>query len=187
MLDIPSIRLDIEGISTSFRIVNAKKHPLDKKAIRALAEIETHAKVREWDVDIHTEDPNEMNVLFKEFFERLSDDKNQLFLCGKLDDEVVGFLGIHRKSKRMTHIGVVGVIVHPDYWRRGLGTKLLKAGIELARNEGFIRLEADTLAKNRAMIKLAEKSGFQLEGIRKMRFDMNGEYEDEALLALLLE
>jgi len=171
----------------TFQIVDAKKHPLDNNSIRTLVEIETHPKVREWDVDIHTKDPNEMNTLFKEFFGRLPNNQNQLFLVGKLDDEVIGFLGIHRKSKRMTHIGVVGITVHPDYWRRGFGTELLKAGIELARNEGFIRLEADTLAKNKAMRKLAEKFGFKLEGVRKMKFNMNGLYEDEVLLALLLK
>ncbi|UCD40201.1 MAG: GNAT family N-acetyltransferase [Candidatus Bathyarchaeota archaeon] len=170
----------------SFQIVNAKKHHLDNKAVRTLAEIVTHPKVMELDVDIHTKDPTEMNVSFKGFLERLPNDQRQLFLVGKLDDEVIGFLGIYRKSKRMTHIGVVGINVHPDYWMRGFGTLLLKAGIELARNEGFIRLEADTLAKNKAMRKLAEKFGFKLEGVRKMKFNMNGRYEDEALLALLL-
>lgn len=50
-----------------FQIVDAKKHPLNDEAIRMLAEIETHPKVMEWDVDVHTEDPNEMYLLFKEF------------------------------------------------------------------------------------------------------------------------
>lgn len=171
----------------SFHIVDAKKHPLDDKSTRTLAEIETHPKVREWDVDVHTKDPNEMHKLFKEFFVKLPKDQNQLFLVGKLGDEVIGFLGIHRKSKRMTHVGVVGITVHPDYWNRGFGTRLLEAGVKLAKNEGFIRLEADTLAKNKAMRKLAEKIGFKLEGVRTMRFNMNGLYEDEALLALLLQ
>ncbi len=127
-----------------------------------------------------------MSVLFKGFFERLPKDENQLFLVGILDGEVIGFLGIHRTSKRMTHVGVIGISVHPDYWRRGFGTRLLKAGIELARDEGFTRLEADILYKNKAMRKLAEKLGFRLEGIRKMRIEIDGRYEDEALLALLL-
>jgi RimJ/RimL family protein N-acetyltransferase len=173
--------------SMSFQIIDAQKHPLHNKALRTLAEIATHPKVMELDVDIHTRDPDEMNISFKEFSERIPNDQKQLLLVGKLDDEVIDFLGIHRKSKRMTHVGVVGIAVHPDYWRKGFGTKLLKAGIELARKEGFIRLEADTLAKNKAMRKLAEKLGFKLEGLRQKRFNMNGRHEDEALLALLLK
>ena len=58
---------------------------------------------------------------------------------------------------------------------------------KLAKSEGFSRLEVDTLVKNKAMRRVAEKAGFILEGVRKMRFNMNGRYEDEALLALLLK
>ena len=64
---------------------------------------------------------------------------------------------------------------------------MLEAGIKRAKSEGFFRLEAETLVKNKAMRGVAEKFGFELEGIRKMRFNMNGRYEDEALLALLLD
>lgn len=169
-----------------FQIVDAKKHPLNDEAIRMLAEIETHPKVMEWDVDVHTEDPNEMYLVFKGVFEKLPEDWNQLFLVGKLDEKVIGFLGIHRQSKRLNHVGVVGITVHPDYWRKGYGTQLLKASVKLAKKEGFVRLEADTLAKNKAMRRIAEKVGFKLEGIRKKRVKMNSRYEDEALLALLL-
>jgi len=174
-------------VEMSFQVIDVKKSPLPDEAVWMLAEIETHPKVMEWDVDIHTKDKNEMFLLFKEFFERLPDDKDHFFLVGKLDGRAIGFLGIHRKSKRMKHVGVVGITVHSDYWRRGFGTKLLKAGIECAREEGFIRLEADTLAKNKAMRRIAEKLGFKLEGIRKMRIRLNNKYEDEALLALLLK
>ena len=166
--------------------MDAKKNPLNYETIRTLAEIETHPKIVEWDVDVHTEDPNEMYILFKDFFEKLPVDKNQLFLIGKLDDKVIGFLGIHRQSKRLNHVGVVGITVHPDYWRKGYGTQLLIAGAEQAKKENFVRLEADTLTKNKAMRRIAEKAGFELEGIRKKRYKKNGRYEDEALLALIL-
>ena len=171
----------------SFQVIDAQESPLTDEAIWMLAEIETHPKVMEWDVDIHTKDQREMFLLFKAFFQKLPNDKDQIFLVGKLDGRTIGFLGIHRKSKRMKHVGVVGIIVHPDYWRRGFGTKLLKAGIECAKREGFVRLEADILAKNDAMRRIAEKHGFKLEGIRKMRIRINKRYEDEALLALLLK
>jgi len=170
----------------SLQIVDVKKSPLDEREARMLAEIETYPRVREWDVDIHTEDLDKMYLQFKEFLGSLPDDKDQIFLVAELNRKVVGFLGIHRKGKRMKHVGVVGVTARSDYWRKGFGTRLPKAGIECARREGFIRLEADTLAKNKAMRRIAEKLGFKLEGIRRMRVKMNKEYEDEALLALVL-
>ena len=167
-------------------VVDAKKHPLGDANRRALAGIETHPKVQEWDVDIHTADKNTMCALFARFLKRLPKDERQTFLVGKLDGKVIGFLGIYREDKRMRHVGMVGISIHPDYWEKGFGTKLLEASVKLAKEKDFLRLEADTLAKNKSMRRIAEKVGFRLEGKRKARVHKNGRYEDEALLAMLL-
>jgi len=127
-----------------------------------------------------------MHRLFRKFLEALPNDRNQIFLVGMLEGKIIGFLGIHRKSRRMKHIGIVGISVHPDYWSKGFGSELLKVGIEQARKERFLRLEADTLAKNKAMIRIAEKVGFKLEGVRRKRIKIGKVYGDEALLGLIL-
>ncbi len=98
----------------------------------------------------------------------------------------MGFLGIHRFIEPKIHLGDVGIMVHPDLQRKCIGTKLLKTGVMLARERGFLRLTADTLAENKAMKRIAEKMGFQLEGIRKKNINMYGQLKDEALYALLL-
>jgi putative acetyltransferase len=171
----------------SLQIINAKKYPLKEEEIWALAEIETHPKVIEWNTNTHVKDTNEMYHLFKQFFEKLSRDEGQIFLVGKLKERTVGFVGVHCKSKRMKYVGVVGITIHPDYWGKGFGTELLKVGVEYARKAGFLRLEAGTLAKNKAMIKIAEKAGFKLEDIKRNRIRVNKGYEDAALLSMVLD
>lgn len=169
-----------------FQIIDIKKYSLRDEDFWVLAEIETHPKVRELDTNIHVTDKSKTYRLFKEFSEALPGNKNQIFLVGKLDGKVIGFLGVHRKTKRMKHVGMIGITIHPDYWNKGFGTKILKAGIEHARKHKFLRLEVDSLAKNKAIIKIAEKVGFKLEGIRRMRINMGEKYEDEALLSMIL-
>ena len=169
------------------KILNAKESVLNEDDIRAIAEIEIHPEIRKWDTDIHTEDVEKNYRLFKKFFEELPENRNQEVLIAKIDDSVVGFLGIHRRSKRMEHVGEVGIMTHPDYQRKGIGTKLLKAAIRLAGKKGYRRLEANTLATNVAMRKIAQKAGFKLEGIRKMRIRKNDQYLNEALMAIILE
>jgi RimJ/RimL family protein N-acetyltransferase len=71
-------------------------------------------------------------------------------------------------------------------WGRGYGTLLMQAGVEHVRQEGFLRLDADTIAKNKAMLRIAEKVGFKIEGKRRMMIKLNGKYEDEVLLGLVL-
>lgn len=171
----------------ALKILNAKESTLSEDNIHTIAEIDIHPEIRKWDTDIHTKDVEENYRLFKKFFEELPEDENQEVLVAKVDCRVEGFLGIHRMSKRMKHVGEVGIMIHPEYQRKGIGTKLLKAAIRLASKKGYRRLEADTLATNVAMRKIAQKAGFKLEGVRKMRIRKNGQYLDEALMAIILE
>lgn len=170
----------------SVRIFDTKRKRLNDDEIHMLVEIELHPKVQKWDTDVHTEDAEEMYQLFKKFFEELPNNEDQIFLIAKTKERVVGFIGIHRMGGLRKHIGEVGITVHPDYQGMGIGTKLLKTAIELAKKKDFERLEADTLVNNKPMIRIAEKAGFKLEAIRKMRIKKNGKYLDEALLAKIL-
>lgn len=143
----------------SVQIFDAKHKQLSDDEMRMLVKIELHPKVQKWDTDAHTKDAGEMHQLFKKFFEELPKNEDQIFLVAKTNERVVGFVGIHRMSGLMKHIGEVGITVHPDYQGEGIGTKLLKTAIELAKKKGFKRLEADTLANNKPMIRIAEKAG----------------------------
>ncbi|MGD8506898.1 MAG: GNAT family protein [Candidatus Bathyarchaeota archaeon] len=173
---------------TALEIIDAEKILVSDGDIRRVAEIMINPEIMKLDVDYrhHSDNLETMFQRLRDFFERVSAEENQLCLLAKSDGKLVGFLGIHRFSEPKSHVGDVGIMVHPDHQQKGIGTKLLKAGIKLARERDFKRLEADTLAENRAMRRTAEKAGFQLEGIRRSEIDMYGQLKDEALYALLL-
>jgi RimJ/RimL family protein N-acetyltransferase len=67
------------------------------------------------------------------------------------------------------------------------GTQLLKAGVEKAKKENFAKLEAETLFSNKAMIRIAEKVGFKVESLQKMRIMKNGKRENVVLLSMILK
>ncbi|MBX5328863.1 MAG: GNAT family N-acetyltransferase [Candidatus Bathyarchaeota archaeon] len=142
-----------------FQIIDGKSYAFNDADLWALAEIETHPDVVKWNVDASINDKNKMYNLFKETLNKLPTEKNQIFLVGKLDGKVVGFLGIRCDTKCSMRVGNVGVTIHPNYWNMGLGTQLLKAGVAKAQEEGLMKLEAETLFSNKAMIKVAEKVG----------------------------
>jgi RimJ/RimL family protein N-acetyltransferase len=142
---------------------------VNEKDIHEVAQLMLRPEVLRWDMDYrsHEYDVETMIQKLRDFFVNIRKDANHHCLLVKLDGRVVAFLGIHRFSDPKNHVGDVGIIVDPDHQQKDVGSRLLEAGIELARKEKFRRLEADTLAENRAMRKLAEKTGFQLEGIKE--------------------
>lgn len=172
----------------SFEIVDAKKKRLSDEDIRMLADIEEHPAVAKWDIPAFKGELEKAYEGFKKALGKLPQTESE-FLVAKADKKVVGFVGIHRlkgEIGEMKHVGEVGIIVHPDLQNRGIGTRLLETCIIHAKTHGFTRLEGDTLAHNRAMRRILEKTGFKLEGTRRRRFKRNGEYQDEACYAILL-
>jgi len=163
------------------KIVNAREQKLTDEDFRRLAEIE-EPEVAKWDVPAYGGDLEKAYDAFKKTIENLQESEDE-FLVARVDGRTVGFVGIHRlkgEIRDMKHVGEVGIMVHPDFQRRGIGTELLKACLNLAKRRGFKRLEADTLANNKAMRRILEKVGFKLEGVRLERFKRNEEYLDEA-------
>ncbi|KPV62606.1 MAG: acetyltransferase [Candidatus Bathyarchaeota archaeon BA1] len=170
------------------KMLNAREGRLTDEDFRRLAEIEEHPEVARWDIPAFGGDVERAFASFKKSIENISE-RGDEFLVALLDGRIVGFVGIHRlkgEIGEIKHVGEVGVAVHPDFQRRGIGTKLLKACVNLARRQGFKRLEADTLAYNIAMRHILEKTGFQLEGVRRRRVRINGKYYDEACYAILI-
>ena len=82
--------------------------------------------------------------------------------------KIVGACLFYAKAEgRTRHRGEVGCGVHPDYTRRHIGSRLLKATIDMAARNGFERVEAEVAAGNTASLKLAKHCGFKLEGTKK--------------------
>ena len=151
----------------SLEIVDARFHKFRDEDFWRLAEIGSHTDVMRWNIKTYASDKAEMYHSFKKAIERLQADKDKIFLVGKLEGKVVGFVGVRVKNENLERVGDVGVSVHPDYWGRGFGTSLLKAAVEKAKVEGFSKLELETVASNRAMLRVAEKVGFNVKSVEK--------------------
>ncbi|MFI4929770.1 MAG: GNAT family N-acetyltransferase [Burkholderiales bacterium] len=59
-------------------------------------------------------------------------------------------------------VAEVAFTIEEDYQRQGLASKLLAALAELARRHGIVRLEADVLSANAAMLAVFQRSGLPM-------------------------
>jgi len=100
----------------------------------------------------------------------------------------VGNLGLHAASKspRRRHVGALGMAVRDDRQRRGVGTALMQAGIELA--DGWLnyqRLELSVYTDNIAALELYRKFGFSIEGTCRAYAFRDGRFVDAYAMARL--
>ena len=109
-------------------------------------------------------------------------------LVATIAGEVIGNLGLHTASKspRRRHVGHVGLAVRDDRQRRGAGSALLRAAIELA--DGWLnyqRLELMVYTDNLAALALYRKFGFTIEGTCRAYAFREGSYVDAYAMARL--
>ena len=103
-----------------------------------------------------------------------------------LDGRIVGSAGVDQYKGRRSHVGGIGLCVHDDFHRRGIGSALLAALIDLADNWlGLRRLELTVYVDNAPAIALYKKYGFVIEGTRRQDAFRDGAYVDSHTMARL--
>lgn len=120
----------------------------------------------------------------RDFVMSMIENDNPQFVV--LDGEtVVGWIDITPSRREISpHVGTLGMGLHQDYRRQGLGTRLMRVALDKAIAKGIQRIELEVFAHNTRAIKLYEKFGFQHEG-RKVRSALLDEgYADVLFMAL---
>src|SRR6476646_6687875 len=107
-------------------------------------------------------------------------------LVAEIGGRVIGNLGLHAAAKwpRRRHVGTVGLSVHDEFQRRGAGTALLRAALDIADNWiGYTRLELTVYTDNVAAVALYRNAGFEIEGTARRYALRNGEFVDAHMMA----
>ena len=117
------------------------------------------------------------------FIRALSQDDHML--VAEVDGVVVGCVGLQASSKpRTRHTGAMGIMVHADYQKQGIGKSLMTAILDIAFNWLKLkRVELCVFVDNEAAVALYKKMGFVIEGTKKYGAVRNGQYVDEYLMA----
>ena len=75
-------------------------------------------------------------------------------------DRIVGSASLHFFNGPKRHIGEVRLFLAKDYRKRGLGMKMIRALIDLARKQGLSVLLAEIIADKIKVVKAFEQLGF---------------------------
>lgn len=94
------------------------------------------------------------------------------YLVAKIDGKVVGYVGIWFVVDE-GHI--TNVAVHSDYRGKKIGDELVKALVELCRENNIVSMTLEVRVSNVVAQNLYKKYGFKLAGIRKEYYSDNKE------------
>ncbi len=111
---------------------------------------------------------------------------NAVSLVAERSGQVVGSAGLMPYSGRRAHVGTIGMGVHDDFRRRGIGRALLTALLDVADNWlGLRRVELDVNVDNVGAIALYRALGFELEGTARQSILRDGVLVDAHWMARL--
>jgi len=109
------------------------------------------------------------------------------FVAVDENDTVLGWVAVSPVSGRCVHAGVVedSIYVDPAVHRRGVGLLLLQALVASTEAAGIWTIQAGIFPENVASLRLHEKAGFRVIGVRHHPGRMQrpgGEWRDVVLL-----
>ncbi|MFO1317032.1 MAG: GNAT family N-acetyltransferase [Burkholderiales bacterium] len=118
---------------------------------------------------------------------RIAENANDDYmLVAEVDGRVVGNLGLHpaSRSPRRRHAASIGISVRDDWQRRGIGSALMAAALDVADNWlNYRRLELTVYADNAAAVALYRKFGFAVEGTHRDYAFRDGRFVDAYAMA----
>ncbi|GAA3764264.1 ribosomal protein S18 acetylase RimI-like enzyme [Spinactinospora alkalitolerans] len=110
-------------------------------------------------------------------------------LVAEVDGAVAGYVQVSRAMALASaaHVQEVkGLAVAPKAQGRGVGRALLEAARAVAAERGARKLTLRVLAGNLEAMALYRSFGFEVEGVLKEYFLLDGRYVDDVLMALPL-
>ena len=111
------------------------------------------------------EDAEEMNALIAEWNRGKVQGRRFRMLLIEVDGESAGLVSLYEKEAGVA----IGISVHPDFQKRGIGTEAVALAAEFARLFGREKFVSECRTDNAASIALHEKCGFKRTGERVNR------------------
>jgi len=112
-----------------------------------------------------------------------------LIIVTQLDEKTVGMAHLVRgKFEKNKHVGFLGISILKEFRKIGIGTAMMKYIMEWARRQkGLEKVSLTVFSTNEAAINLYRTFGFQIEGMSKKQYKIEGKYIDETIMGKFLD
>lgn len=126
------------------------------------------------------------SALIKDWCEHL-DYSKVLPVLAFSKDHIVGSASLHFGEGPKRHVAEVRLFLAKDFRKRGLGMKMIRALIDIARKQGLYILLAEVIAEQTRVVKAFESLGFKSQAVLDDYFIFpDGETRDVVLMTMCL-
>ena len=110
------------------------------------------------------------------------------FFAITVEKELVGSIGIVKKSDIYRKNFEIGYFISESFWGKGIATKAIKAATSYAfKDFDIVRVYAEPFSDNAGSRRALEKAGFSLEATLKRNVIKNGIIKDSCIYSVLRE
>jgi len=120
----------------------------------------------------------------KNFIKKKLKSNNSYIYKVYLNKNFIGILEIGLINHYHKNCELMYMIGEKKMWGKGLGTELIKIGINLAKNLKIKKIFAGTYKKNISSQKVLLKNNFKIEGMQKEFFKLGKKRDDRILFGL---
>lgn len=109
--------------------------------------------------------PDENTITAEEegqYLQKKTDSPDGIEILAEVDGTVAGLAGIKAigDKYKVRHRADFGISVDKNYWGLGIGTALMEASIQCAKEAGYEQLELNVVAENDRAIAMYRRAGF---------------------------
>jgi RimJ/RimL family protein N-acetyltransferase len=105
--------------------------------------------------------------------------------------KVVGDLTMTRYGqtiRKSQHVRVLAMLIVEGYREMGIGSRMMDYALKWARGQpGVEKVVLGVFSNNERALRLYEKFGFEVEGVRRKHYYIDGKHEDEVDMALFVK
>lgn len=100
------------------------------------------------------------------------------------NEKVLGWAALSAVSARPAYKGVaeISIYIDTDFRAKGIGSQLMEAAIQSSEEHGIWTLNSSVFPENLATLKLHEKFGFRIIGIKEKVARLDGKWRNTVLL-----
>jgi len=131
----------------------------------------------------------EVTDLQRKRFMEIMEKKIGFCIVAEVEGKIVGNCVLVPRglvAYKSRHVLDLGMQVLREYRGLGIGNALMDYIIEWAKKHGYEKISLSVFSTNKPAINLYVKFGFEIEGVKKKEFKIEGKYVDEVCMGKLL-